>query len=176
MSSESSNPANLRATNSRAAEPAASAIPLEHLLASSAGPGAGGPVVARGTLVDFLDTGAILVKLPGYDEPRLCDFLQTGTTLNVPLFVDDPVLVWLPAANAERGCVLGRIGGYVPPITAEAGPQAQIKLEAAEQLTLQCGESSLELRKDGKLLIRGVEILSRATRTHRIKGGTVAIN
>jgi hypothetical protein len=32
------------------------------------------------------------------------------------------------------------------------------------------------LRKDGKLMIRGKDVLTRAKRTNRIKGGSVGIN
>jgi hypothetical protein len=52
----------------------------------------------------------------------------------------------------------------------------QIVLEGAEELILRCGESSLTLRNDGKTVLKGRELLSRASRTNRIKGATVQIN
>jgi hypothetical protein len=52
----------------------------------------------------------------------------------------------------------------------------EILLEGAEEVCLRCGESSLTLRKDGKTLLKGREVLSRASRTNRVKGATVQIN
>jgi hypothetical protein len=54
--------------------------------------------------------------------------------------------------------------------------QHHVVIEATEMLTLKCGESSVALRKDGKTMILGNDVLSRAKRTNRIKGGSVAIN
>ena len=59
----------------------------------------------------------------------------------------------------------------LPPAT-----QPHVLIEAMESLKLVCGESSIELHKDGKLLIRGNDVVTRAKRTNRIKGGSVAIN
>jgi hypothetical protein len=52
----------------------------------------------------------------------------------------------------------------------------RIVIEAGEELTLQCGEASIRITRDGKVMIRGEHILSRAKGTQRIKGGSVAIN
>ena len=80
-----------------------------------------------------------------------------------------------PGGPGQAGVVLGRVGRYRAPEPAPQ-PPPHVVIEAAEQLTLRCGPSSIDLRSDGKLLIRGDDVVSRATRTQRIKGGTVAIN
>jgi hypothetical protein len=49
-------------------------------------------------------------------------------------------------------------------------------IEAESELILCCGESSIILRSDGKVVIKGKEILSRAAQSNKIKGGTVSIN
>jgi hypothetical protein len=41
---------------------------------------------------------------------------------------------------------------------------------------LRCGEASLTLTREGKILLRGTYLSSRATGVHRIQGGTVEIN
>ena len=41
---------------------------------------------------------------------------------------------------------------------------------------LRCGEASLDLRADGKVLLRGDDVLVRAKGTQRIRAGTVSIN
>ena len=49
-------------------------------------------------------------------------------------------------------------------------------LQASESLSLTCGQASIELRADGKVLIRGDDVLLRAKGTQRIRAGTVSIN
>jgi hypothetical protein len=45
-----------------------------------------------------------------------------------------------------------------------------------EELVFRCGKSRVELRPDGKILIQGVDVVSSASRTNRIRGGAVRIN
>lgn len=52
----------------------------------------------------------------------------------------------------------------------------QLILRAQEELTLECGDSRIVLRRDGKVTIVGREILSRAQGRHRIRGASVDIN
>ena len=48
--------------------------------------------------------------------------------------------------------------------------------EAKEEIELRCGKSSVILRKDGKIIIKGTEIISRSSGTNKIKGASVKIN
>lgn len=50
------------------------------------------------------------------------------------------------------------------------------RIEAKDELVLQCGEASITLRNNGKIVLRGTYIESHAQGTNRIKGGTVCIN
>lgn len=52
----------------------------------------------------------------------------------------------------------------------------ELVLTADTQLTLKCGKSSITLTRDGKIVIHGVNVVSRATSTQRIRGGTIALN
>ena len=52
----------------------------------------------------------------------------------------------------------------------------KIALEAHEEIQLKCGKSSVTLKKNGRIIIKGTEVLSRASRTNKIRGGSVAIN
>jgi hypothetical protein len=87
----------------------------------------------------------------------------------------DEVFVWLPNDTTTNGIVLGRIGAS----RAAEGPEeppAELVLEARSSLTLRVGDGSIEIRADGKVLIKGSDLVSHATRVNRIKGGAVAIN
>lgn len=52
----------------------------------------------------------------------------------------------------------------------------RIVLNAVNELTLKCGEASLTLKKNGKILLSGTNLLTRAKFSNRIKGGSVQIN
>ncbi len=51
-----------------------------------------------------------------------------------------------------------------------------VTLEAAEEITLRCGEASLTLFADGRVVTRGVNIVSHASEQQRIQGAVVKIN
>lgn len=52
----------------------------------------------------------------------------------------------------------------------------RVLLEGSEEIVLRCGEASITMRRDGKIVIRGTHLLSRSKWTNRIKGGSVQIN
>ena len=49
-------------------------------------------------------------------------------------------------------------------------------IKADKELLLQCGKSSILLKKDGKIVIKGTNIISRAQESNKIRGGSVKIN
>ena len=52
----------------------------------------------------------------------------------------------------------------------------RVILSGEEEIELRCGEASIVLKKNGKLVIRGAYVETRAKGTNRIKGGSVQIN
>jgi hypothetical protein len=52
----------------------------------------------------------------------------------------------------------------------------RLDFEAADEIRLTCGKSSLVLRADGTVIVRGVNIVSRALQSHKIRGATVSVN
>lgn len=129
-----------------------------------------GPVAAR--LVGIDPDGTLRVALT--DGRSLeCDVL-TGS-VGATLAVGAEVLV-MPVAGRERAVVVGCIGRYQPATAEPAALHATTTLQATETLTLRCGEASIDLRADGKVMIRGEDVLVRAKRTQRIRAGTVSIN
>lgn len=96
------------------------------------------------------------------------------------------VVVALEEGDSSRPIILGVIREALP--EPEAHPAAparppevsvdgrRVCLDAEEEVVLRCGEASISLRKDGRITIRGMEIVSRARGTHKVKGATVLIN
>jgi Domain of unknown function (DUF6484) len=52
----------------------------------------------------------------------------------------------------------------------------RVVIEAADEVVLQCGQASITLRRNGKLIIKGTYVETHSTGTNRIKGGSVQIN
>ncbi len=52
----------------------------------------------------------------------------------------------------------------------------RVVLEGEDEVVLRCGEASITLRRNGKVVIRGAYVESHAAGTNRIKGGSVRIN
>jgi hypothetical protein len=122
----------------------------------------------RGKLLEIKDDGTLLVDSKGYEYP--CDWLEGAANANIHLEPGDQLL-FIPSSEQQLGVVLGRIARYRKP-----QPQEHITIEASESLTLKCGEASVELRNDGRAMMKGEDILLRSKGTQRIRAATVAIN
>jgi hypothetical protein len=126
--------------------------------------------------------GTAHVHGPGGTRRR-CAILEGGGPEMVP---GDEVLVWEEPAG-ERLVILGRIrdrlpdasmDGRVDDASAAEGLAApdHLVLEARESLSIRVGDGSITVRADGRILIKGKDLVSHATRLNRIKGGAVQIN
>lgn len=52
----------------------------------------------------------------------------------------------------------------------------RVTLSAQHEILLQCGKSSILLRRDGKVVIKGSNLISRSSGTNKIKGSSININ
>jgi hypothetical protein len=133
--------------------------------------------LARGIVQYVGPDGTVVIA----DAPdRLLDVLTTASG-ELRVVPGDEVMYWLPEQPNERGVVFGRIGESVEPTTPgepelRPSPPDTLVLEAKSGLTLRVGGASIEIRADGKILIKGTDLVSHAKRMNRIKGGAVAIN
>lgn len=125
----------------------------------------GGPVAAE---LLGVDGGALRVRLPDGQETD-CLALQLSA-VPLPLRPGDRVMV-LPVAGAGA-VVVGRLVG----VGDEARVPEVLELVAAEALNLRCGAGQMAMRADGRVMVRGEDVLLRAAGTQRIRAGTVAIN
>jgi len=144
--------------------------------------------VRIGTLVGFARDGEALVVLASNPEfgrllARSCirlaarDVGKEAVLLFAGNDVRQPIVIGL-----VQGC--GREADVVPnvEIASVAGTQEvefdgkKIEVTAKETITLRCGDASITLSKDGKIVIRGVHVVSHATGVNRIRGGSVQLN
>lgn len=135
-----------------------------------------------GEIKQILNNGTADVFLQEkYKSINISKILLPQVDLYYKLQCGDHVLVWLNDINNE-GIILGVINSIEDSNSNnnlsnlnESIPD-ELVIEAKKNLTLKCGEGSITLRKDGKILIKGKDLVSQAKRMNRIKGGSVTIN
>lgn len=52
----------------------------------------------------------------------------------------------------------------------------RVEIEGRDEIVLRCGKASITLRRNGRVVIRGVDVETKAAGVNRIKGGSVLIN
>jgi hypothetical protein len=132
----------------------------------------GTPTLRQARVVQIDKDGAILVAFPCSDSEVTCIRLETGQPFPLPLMPGDEVLVWQADSELRWGVVLGRLTSRA----AQGAAADELVLEARTSLTLKVGDGSITIREDGKILIKGKDLVSHAQRANRIKGGSVEIN
>lgn len=146
-------------------------------LSMLAGLGSSTGLIARGRVNLLLNDESLVVDLESGDEHVICDLLYSSQR-PPEMSPGDLVLVWVSPYSGDNPVVLGCIG----PSHASASVKSQsdqtdeLVIEATKNLTLKCGEGSITIRQDGKILIKGKDLVSHAQRMNRIKGGSVSIN
>jgi hypothetical protein len=128
------------------------------------------------SVIEVNEGGEIGVVVAGDPPLRLhCDVLRAADRPALTLALGARVLVLLPVPGETRGCVLGVVGAYESP-RVETQVPFELRLEAQQRLELRCGESALSMDAEGRVLLKGKDVVTRARRTQKIRGGTVHIN
>ena len=133
--------------------------------------------IVRGMVTHIDEDGTPFVECDAADSAQAFDQLITSDRAKLVLAPSDRVLVWRSERPHERGVIIGRIAGA----NEASSPAAdhlpdELVLEANHALTLRVGEGSITIHEDGKILIKGRDLVSHAQRMNRIKGGAVSIN
>jgi hypothetical protein len=51
----------------------------------------------------------------------------------------------------------------------------RVQLSASEGVHIECGTAAVRLEKDGKVQVRGKNVITRGSRTNRVQGGSVRL-
>jgi hypothetical protein len=93
-----------------------------------------------------------------------------------------PALLVFEEERNDRPIVVGLLqdpsaaGARMPPPLVARVDGKRVVIEADDEIELRCGKASIVLRKNGRLLIRGAYVETRAEGVNRIRGGSVQIN
>jgi hypothetical protein len=80
--------------------------------------------------------------------------------------VSKPESVPAPAPNAD---------GEFQVIEADVDGR-RVRITAKDEIVFECGQASVTLRRNGRIIIRGTYVETHSEGTNRIKGGQVRIN
>jgi hypothetical protein len=158
---------------------------------------AAGASVKVGWLAPGSAPGAILVDFEGnaagplaaravvaLDEVTIRDALLSRQPVVLLFENGDPRLpIVVGLVPPEPGAVLlGALLNSPAAVPTPARPTEarvdgkRVVLEGEQEVVLRCGDASITLRRDGKLVLRGAYVETTATGLNRIRGGSVKIN
>ncbi|TSE02798.1 hypothetical protein C1D09_028485 [Mesorhizobium intechi] len=135
--------------------------------------------VVIGLLLGF-DQGTPLVVFPGNREEVALQ-ARSLTELSSDMIGSEVALLF-ENANPLKPLIVGRI---VDPAKRQTNSRDNshvvrdgetVKISSSERLELRCGKSVIIMEKDGHLTIRGTNLVSHASASNRIRGGSVNLN
>ena len=96
-----------------------------------------------------------------------------------------PALLTFEDGDRNKPMVLGLVASV--PARPRSEPSARgsepgliaddvVIVRGRDSIELRCGAASITLRKDGRILVRGTYVMSRASKENRIVGGSVHFN
>ena len=138
--------------------------------------------------------GLVIGRLMGLGEEDQVEVHLVGSAKTtrsrsmVPVTADDvgrEVAVALSGPGQQDPLVVGFVQSAAELARSRAAPGRHLEarldgtrvvLEAEQEIELRCGKSTLLLRADGKIVLRGENLVSSAAGPNRIRGGSVQIN
>ncbi len=138
------------------------------------------PAVCVGHVVSFDPDHGPMVDFPGNPAgPAIARLLVAldAATLQGAAASRTPCALLFERGDARLPLLVGIVRpGPVSSNNTATVDGKRVVLTGEEEIELRCGEASISLKKNGKLVIRGAYVETRAKGTNRIKGGSVQIN
>ena len=144
--------------------------------------------VRVGQIVELNERGEALVDFPGNSLGPVGARSAIGVDVRITedIAANAPVLLAFENGDPTLPIIVGFVRKTLgPPPGMQGNPECpsmvslsgrSIAFEAMDQIVLRCGKSSVTLRSDGKVIVKGSEIVNRSSGTHKIKSGAVKIN
>jgi hypothetical protein len=131
----------------------------------------GAPVCGR--LASLSETGQPFVTFAGIVEPIAARSIVSPAGIpDAAALANAEVLLVFEEGDWTRPIIVGFVSdrllrSTVPP---------RLVLEARDELQLRCGDSTVSLAQDGRVVVKGTRLTSRATEYNKIRGAVVLIN
>ena len=129
-----------------------------------------------GRIVDITDDGRPVVDFPGNRVSGLIARTVVSSAKRPELSVAGiPVLLSFENGDVGAPVVVGIVSNSFCPPQGQVAEE-ELVMTAERQIVLRCGKSTITLRRDGKITVRGAEITTRASGRNKIRGASVEIN
>jgi hypothetical protein len=141
------------------------------------------PAAKRGRIVSWTEDG-LFVAYGQETAPIRAESLVALTPDEVEVAVRDgmPVMLVFEDGDPLRPLLIGLVRTLpatrtgLPKTTHAKVDGQRIEFAAKDEVVLRCGEASITLRRNGRVVIKGAYVETRSRGTNRIKGGHVSIN
>jgi hypothetical protein len=133
-----------------------------------------------GRLVGRTEAGEVLVDYPGNPHGPLV--ARTTVLLGERAGAElSEVLLVFEGERSNQPVVVGVLRAPGDKVVGEGGREAlvdgrRVVIDAVDEIVLRCGEASITLRRNGRVVIRGAYVETRSRGVNRVKGGSVQIN
>jgi Domain of unknown function (DUF6484) len=132
--------------------------------------------------------GVVIGMLMGFDgESPLVVFAGNAKDEAIPArstahldvsMVGSEVALMFEDGDRARPLIMGRI---VTPARSKKSPKIisdgeLVSVNAQKKLELRCGKASIVMYADGRVTVRGTEVVSQASRRNTIRGGSITLN
>ncbi|HZE90444.1 MAG TPA: DUF6484 domain-containing protein [Rhizobacter sp.] len=144
------------------------------------------PALQIGSLVGLDEHGRGLVRVGGREPVAARCTVARPAGLDATPNPSVPVLLFLEDGDAERPVIVGFVtDALAPPPTLLDMPLRpsgatldgkRLLFEASQEVVLKCGKGSITLQANGRVVIKGTELVSRASGPNKIRGASVDIN
>jgi hypothetical protein len=144
--------------------------------------------IASGWFVGF-DDGLPVVQFSRNESGHRCALTEAIVSASAREWVPNETRVLvaiddrqsLPVVFAVVSASRVHLAEHTAPLSPAEGKEVfvdgdRLVLDAKREIVLRCGESELILRSDGKVVVKGRDVMSRAARSNSIRGANVKIN
>lgn len=138
--------------------------------------------VVLGTLVAFQDHGATPFVTYA-DQPGVAPIAARSAVDLLATHIGHTVVLMFEGHDPARPIILGVVRQGGSAVLSEAGGGVEVEADgqrlvvtAERGLVLRCGKASITLTPDGKVAVKGTQIVSHASGLNRIRGGAVQVN
>ena len=167
------------------------AVTYPHSDSHRAGFARGGGEAVRQGGIERIDVDGTIHVRDALDAQHTvaCQHLRTSNASPPDYRIGDAVLYIIPE-GATTGCVMGIVEPYrtsqdrLSGLLQQTGKRPStttveddvVRIKASKGLVIECGQGTIIITQDGKIQIKGTEVLSRARGMNKIKGAGVDIN
>ena len=146
-----------------------------------------------GSIIGLATDGGALLRIGRHNPVEAWARFALRTTrdrVEAAIEQHQPVVVLFEGGDRSKPLIVGFIESLQPSPTVTVDPCAaadapiievdvdgrRVKLTAQDEIVLQCGQASITLRRNGRVIVRGTYVETHSEGTNRIKGGQVQIN